>query len=190
MQRRDDRLLGVRLGGHRAVRRPAADHDLRLQHLARGPDRADQLGDVGRRVRRHPGRGVKVQIGVPTYGYDWPSATIGCPVDNLPVRRSHTATAAAALAVSLGRTTTWNATYAERTFTYAKTYTGALGDRRGRPRARSPARSGTTSATRSSCARTWSAPTTSAGSRCGPSAARTSGSGRCCAATRRPSPRT
>ncbi len=66
----------------------------------------------------------KVWIGVPTYGYDWPSSTTGCPVDNMPVRQSHTATAAAALAVSLGRTTTWNATYGERTFTYLKTYSG------------------------------------------------------------------
>ncbi len=69
----------------------------------------------------------KVQIGVPTYGYDWPSTTTGCPVDNLPVRQTLTATAAAALAVSLGRTTTWDSTYAERTFTYLKTYTGLSG---------------------------------------------------------------
>jgi spore germination protein YaaH len=66
----------------------------------------------------------KVWMGVPTYGYDWPSSTTGCPVDNMPTRLSHTATEAAALAASLHVTTTWNATYAERTFSYPKTYTG------------------------------------------------------------------
>jgi hypothetical protein len=66
----------------------------------------------------------KVWIGVPTYGYDWPASTAGCPVDNMPKRVSYTATEAAALAVSLGVTTTWNATYGERTFSYLKTYTG------------------------------------------------------------------
>ena len=55
----DDRLLGVRLGAHRAVRGPAARHDVRLQHLARRPDRADQLGDVGGGVRGDRAAGVE-----------------------------------------------------------------------------------------------------------------------------------
>ena len=66
----------------------------------------------------------KIQLGVPAYGYDWPATTTGCPVDNLPVRQSLTSQAALALATSLGRTATWDATNAERTFSYSKTYTG------------------------------------------------------------------
>jgi spore germination protein YaaH len=66
----------------------------------------------------------KVWIGVPTYGYDWPSTTVGCPVDKLPTRNSLTSSAAIALAASLNITPTWNATYDERTFSYPKTYTG------------------------------------------------------------------
>jgi spore germination protein YaaH len=66
----------------------------------------------------------KVQIGVPTYGRDWPSSTTGCPVDNLPRKTSYTATQAAALAASLKVATVWNTTYDERTFSYPRTYTG------------------------------------------------------------------
>lgn len=66
----------------------------------------------------------KVQIGVPTYGRDWPASTTGCPVDNLPVRTSLTAQDAAALATSLSVAPAWNATYGERTFSYRKAYAG------------------------------------------------------------------
>ena len=66
----------------------------------------------------------KIRIGVPTYGYDWPSSTTGCPVDNLPRKTGYTAAQAATLAASLSVTPTWNATYGERSFSYRKTYAG------------------------------------------------------------------
>ncbi len=68
----------------------------------------------------------KLEIGVPTYGYDWLVSTTGtCPTDNGPTSRSAvTAAAAVALASSLKLTPAWNSTYAERTFTYSKSYSG------------------------------------------------------------------
>jgi spore germination protein YaaH len=66
----------------------------------------------------------KVQIGVPTYGYDWPLSTAGCPVDNLPKKTSYTAQQAAAVAASLHITPAWDATNGERTFSYHSTYSG------------------------------------------------------------------
>jgi len=66
----------------------------------------------------------KIRLGVPTYGYDWPSSTTGCPVDNLPRKTGYTAQQAATLAASLSVTPSWNATYGERTFSYRKTYAG------------------------------------------------------------------
>lgn len=66
----------------------------------------------------------KVRIGVPTYGYDWPATTAGCPVDNLPRKTGLTAQASVALAASFKIVPTWNATYGERTFSYRKTYVG------------------------------------------------------------------
>ena len=66
----------------------------------------------------------KIRLGVPTYGYDWPASTTGCPVDNLPRKTGYTAQQAAALAVALSVTPSWNPTYGERTFSYRKTYAG------------------------------------------------------------------
>lgn len=66
----------------------------------------------------------KIQLGVPAYGRDWPSTATGCPVDNRPVRASLTSAEAKQLAASVKVTPTWNPTFAERTFTYRKTYAG------------------------------------------------------------------
>ncbi|HYN74574.1 MAG TPA: hypothetical protein VEV13_00070, partial [Candidatus Limnocylindria bacterium] len=50
--------------------------------------------------------------------------TAGCPVNNRPVKSTLTSREAEALAASRGVTATWNSTYAERTFSYSKTYSG------------------------------------------------------------------
>ncbi len=67
----------------------------------------------------------KIEIGVPTYGKDWVTATYGvCPVNNEPGTKEYTAAQAMALASSKAITPTWNATYAEHTFSYGQAYTG------------------------------------------------------------------
>jgi spore germination protein YaaH len=66
----------------------------------------------------------KVQIGVASYGRDWPLSTTGCPVDNWPYATAYTTQQAESLAASLHITPTWNSTYAERTFNYRQTYRG------------------------------------------------------------------
>lgn len=66
----------------------------------------------------------KIQVGAPAYGRDWPTTTKGCPVDNMPGRATYTSAGAAALAADKGVTPTWNSTYAEKTFSYNKKYSG------------------------------------------------------------------
>jgi spore germination protein YaaH len=67
---------------------------------------------------------AKIQVGVPAYGRDWPTSTAGCPVNNMPAKTGLTSRAAEALAHARGIKPTWNATYAEKTFSYKKTYSG------------------------------------------------------------------
>ena len=82
--RQHQRLLGLRLQGHRPLRRPVADHDLRLQRSRPGAiapiswvrrvlDYATSLVPAG-----------KIQVGVPAYGRDWPQVTSDCPIGNPP----------------------------------------------------------------------------------------------------------
>jgi len=66
----------------------------------------------------------KIQMGVASYGRDWPLSTTGCPVDNFPSATAYTARQAESLAASLHIAPTWNSTYAERTFSYRETYRG------------------------------------------------------------------
>ncbi len=69
----------------------------------------------------------KIQLGVPTYGYDWAGARVGvCPSSNLPpAKKEYSSAGAIALAASLHITPTWNAAYGESTFSYPATYTGS-----------------------------------------------------------------
>lgn len=76
----------------------------------------------------------KVYVGVATYGRDWVVDLTGtCPVDVNLVAQTATkngtratvlSNSAVALAKAYGTTPTWNAQYAESTFTYRKTYSG------------------------------------------------------------------
>lgn len=76
----------------------------------------------------------KVSIGVATYGRDWVVGLTGvCPTGVNLVAQTATvngtratvlSNSAVALAKSYGTTPTWNAQYAESTFTYRKTYAG------------------------------------------------------------------
>ena len=70
----------------------------------------------------------KLVLGVPVYGYDWPTAVAGtCPGSEAdqPKRRSVSTKTAATLAAGLGITPTWDPNTAERTFTYSVPLTGA-----------------------------------------------------------------
>jgi spore germination protein YaaH len=76
----------------------------------------------------------KIYVGVATYGRDWVVGLTGtCPVGVNLVAQTSTvngtratvlSNAAVALAKAYGTTPTWNAQYAESTFTYRKTYAG------------------------------------------------------------------
>ena len=76
------RVLGLRLGRHRAPHRPAADHGLRVQLLAHpGPMAPHRVGRVRSSPTPSPScRPAKVQIGVPAYGRNWVDGVTGtCP---------------------------------------------------------------------------------------------------------------
>jgi spore germination protein YaaH len=76
----------------------------------------------------------KIYVGVATYGRDWVVGLTGtCPVGVNLVAQTATvngtratvlSNSAVALAKAYGATPTWNAQYAESTFTYRKTYAG------------------------------------------------------------------
>jgi spore germination protein YaaH len=66
----------------------------------------------------------KVQIGVPTYGRDWPRTARGCPADARPQRTALTSAEAATLASALHVRPRWVARDQERTFSYRQTYRG------------------------------------------------------------------
>jgi spore germination protein YaaH len=80
----------------------------------------------------------KIHVGVATYGRDWVVGLTGtCPTNVNLVAQTATvngtratvlSNSAVSLAKSYGATPTWNAQYAESTFTYRKTYTGKKAD--------------------------------------------------------------
>ncbi len=67
----------------------------------------------------------KLVLGVPVYGYDWPSNVSGaCPADQEPKRHHVSTKSAAVLVAAKGALTRWDATAAERTFTYTEQLLG------------------------------------------------------------------
>src|SRR5437899_1865412 len=88
-------------------------------------------------VTKIPSR--KIWMGVPTYGRDWevpgtrsgvcPSGTAGPPMNSngTPKPVGLTATAAAQQAALYSVAPSWNTTYAERTYSYGRAYSGADG---------------------------------------------------------------
>ena len=71
----------------------------------------------------------RIQLGVPAYGRNWVvSSTAGCPTDNMPFTTAPTTRQAEALATQYGATKHWDASTAERSFTYRKVYAGHAAD--------------------------------------------------------------
>ncbi len=67
----------------------------------------------------------KMILGVPVYGYNWPTSTLGlCPAGQEPKRRSQSTTSATALAASVGVVPTYDESRAESTFVYNETLIG------------------------------------------------------------------
>ncbi len=67
----------------------------------------------------------KLILGIPVYGYNWPTSVLGeCPADQEPQRQNQSTKSAAALAASLGITPTYDSDRAESTFTYNDQLTG------------------------------------------------------------------
>lgn len=70
---------------------------------------------------------AKLVLGVPVYGYDWPTSVVGvCPGGEAgqPKRSNVSTKSAAVLAASLGIAPTWDAAAAERTFAYTEPLSG------------------------------------------------------------------
>ena len=67
----------------------------------------------------------KLILGIPAYGYNWPTSTLGvCPVGQEPKRQNQSTKSAAALAAGLGIIPTFDPDRAESTFTYNERLTG------------------------------------------------------------------
>lgn len=69
---------------------------------------------------------AKIDLGIPTYGYDWVLAVAGtCPADQTPETRAISTARAARETAERGITPVWDETTAEQTYQYVDTLTGA-----------------------------------------------------------------
>lgn len=67
----------------------------------------------------------KIDLGIPTYGYDWVVTTKGaCPADQLPESKAMSTARAARTVAERGITPLWDEATAERRFDYTDTLTG------------------------------------------------------------------
>lgn len=67
----------------------------------------------------------KLILGVPVYGYNWPTSILGvCPADQEPKRQNQSTKSAAALAASKGIVPTYDVERAESTFSYLENLVG------------------------------------------------------------------
>ncbi len=67
----------------------------------------------------------KLILGVPVYGYNWPTSILGvCPIDQEPKRQNQSTKSAAALAASVGVVPTYDSERAESTFVYNEQLVG------------------------------------------------------------------
>ncbi len=81
---------------------------------------SDLVGDIKEMVPPE-----KLILGVPVYGYNWPTSILGiCPADQEPRRQNQSTKSATALAASLGIVPTFDPRYAESTFIYNEQLTG------------------------------------------------------------------
>lgn len=71
----------------------------------------------------------KIDLGIPTYGYDWVVSVSGtCPTDQEPTSKAMSTARAARTVGERGITPTWDEQTAERRFDYIDTLTGAGGN--------------------------------------------------------------
>jgi spore germination protein YaaH len=69
---------------------------------------------------------TKIDLGVPVYGYDWPTSVTGtCPTDQIPKRRSLSIRSVNALLAERELTPVWDDATAELRFDYGETLSGA-----------------------------------------------------------------
>ena len=69
---------------------------------------------------------VKLDLGIPTYGYDWVVSVTGtCPADQVPETRAISTARAARESLERGITPVWDEDTAEQTFDYVDTLNGA-----------------------------------------------------------------
>jgi spore germination protein YaaH len=67
----------------------------------------------------------KIDLGIPTYGYDWVVTTQGaCPADQMPVSKAMSTARAARTVAERGITPLWDEVTAERRFDYTDTLSG------------------------------------------------------------------
>jgi hypothetical protein len=116
---RRQRVLGVRLRGHRRGRRPHPHHGLRLQRRRGRPDRPiDWVRDAVRAAKAAVGDDDKIVLGVPLYGRNWVTGTTGtCPA-SAEGTTTVTQRTVTELATKRGATPVHNPDTAEASFQY------------------------------------------------------------------------